>query len=85
MERERAQQAAWRARNPEYQHGRRLDALKGKEDTDPPVHRRPLDRLPWEFAQMQFGIQGAEFLGQFGRLLVGHAQMQMKVQVHDSS
>jgi hypothetical protein len=34
---------------------------------------------------MEFGIQGAEFLGQFGRLLLGHAQMQMEAQAHDSS
>lgn len=75
-ERERRQQEAWRARNPEYGRARRLLALEGQEEAEPPALPRPLDRLPWDLAQMEFGTQGAEFLGQFGRVLVEHAQME---------
>jgi hypothetical protein len=84
-ERERAQQAAWRARNPDYGRARRLLELEAIEEADPPAPPRPLDRLPWDLAQMQFGIQGTEFLGQFGRVLAHHAQMQKEVQAHDST
>jgi len=84
-ERERVQQAAWRARNPDYGRARRLLALADVEDADPPAPPRPLDRLPWDLAQTEFGTQGTEFLGQFGRVLVRHAQTQKEAQDHDSS
>jgi len=84
-ERERAQQAAWRARNPDYPRARRLLELETITEPEPPSPPRPLDRLPWDLAQMQFGTQGAEFLGQFGRLLVQQTQMQKEAQAHDSS
>jgi hypothetical protein len=45
----------------------------------------PLDRLPWDIAQDQFGIQGADFLGVFGRVLLGAGQDQRCVEVVDSS
>jgi len=50
-------------------------------------HRRPapLHRLPWDVAQDEFGAQGAEFLGEFGRLLVEAAQDEMQTQALDSS
>lgn len=44
---------------------------------------RPLDRLPWEVAQDEFGVQGADFIGKLGRLLVRHAKDQMRAQVLD--
>ena len=84
-ERERTQQAEWRERNPDYSRARRLLALEAIEDADPPTPRRPLDRLPWDLAQMEFGTQGAEFLGQFDRVLLQDAQMQKEAQPHDSS
>ena len=40
----------------------------------PPAPQRvppPLDRLPWDVAQDQFGVQGADFLGIFGKVLLG--------------
>lgn len=46
---------------------------------------RPLDRLPWDVAQDEFGEQGAEFLGVFGRVLLRVAQDQRREQVADSS
>ncbi len=33
----------------------------------------PLSGLPWQVAQKYFGVQGADFLAQFGRLLVREA------------
>ena len=69
-------QASWRERNPSYFIGRRLDRLP-EADVDPPRVPQPLRRLPWEVAQDQFGIQGAGFLGCFGRLLVIRRKDQM--------
>jgi hypothetical protein len=78
---------SWRERNPDYFVARRL-----KQRTaivpPPPAPLRvppPLDRLPWDIAQDQFGVQGADFLGVFGRVLVGAAQDQRQAQVLDTS
>src|SRR5712692_4106916 len=62
-------QAAWRAANPEYFAAQRIQA---RAASPPPVEPlrvgRPLDRLPWDLAQDQFGVQGADFLGVLGGL-----------------
>ena len=42
---------------------------------------RPLNRLPWDIAQEQFKVQGAEFILGMGRLLRRHAQDQISAQV----
>jgi hypothetical protein len=34
----------------------------------------PLSRLPWDLAQDQFGVQGADFLGVMGKVLLHAAQ-----------
>jgi hypothetical protein len=60
-------------------------ALEAITEPDPPAPPRPLDRLPWDLAQTEFGVQGAEFLGQFGKVLVRHAQMQREAEAHDST
>lgn len=31
----------------------------------------PLSRLPWDLAQDQFGVQGTDFIGIMGRMLLG--------------
>src|SRR6266498_871043 len=46
---------------------------------------RPLDRLPWDLAQDQFKVQGAEFLLGMGRVLRRHAQDQRTIQPPDSA
>lgn len=46
----------------------------------PPRMPRPLDGLPWDLAQDQFGAQGADFIGVFGRLLLRASQDQMRSQ-----
>jgi hypothetical protein len=46
---------------------------------EPPMSPRmppPLDRLPWDLAQDQFGSQGAGFLAVFGRVLVESVKAQ---------
>lgn len=34
----------------------------------------PLTRLPWDIAQDEFGVVGTDFLGHFGRVLLGAAK-----------
>jgi hypothetical protein len=45
----------------------------------------PLDRLPWDIAQDEFGAKGAGFIAVFGRVLLRGAQDAMRVQVLDTS
>ena len=83
-ERRRQTQARWRSDNPEYFVARRLAKLPGREALAPtatagaepslavPEPSRvgaPLDRLPWDVAQDEFGAKGAEFIAVLGRLL----------------
>lgn len=44
----------------------------------------PLDGLPWDLAQDEFGVQGADFLGVMGTLLLGAAQDEIKTYAADS-
>jgi hypothetical protein len=84
-------QASWRASNPDYFTARRLKERAAKvlpPPAPPPPPLRvpaPLDRLPWDIAQDQFGSQGADFLGIFGRVLLGAGQDPMRVQAADTS
>jgi hypothetical protein len=52
-------------------------AIDNKKSREPPSVAPPLDRLPWELAKDEFGIQGAEFIGSLGRLLLGVAKDQI--------
>jgi hypothetical protein len=38
----------------------------------------PLNRLPWDIAQSEFGMQGADFIGVMGTLLLRSTQSQLK-------
>jgi hypothetical protein len=38
----------------------------------------PLSRLPWDIAQDEFGVQGADFIGIFGTVLLRAAQDQFR-------
>ena len=65
-------QAFWRARNPDYFIAHRLQKRSGKEQRPEPLRLpAPLSRLPWDVAQDQFGVQGADFLGVMGKVLLG--------------
>lgn len=41
----------------------------------------PLDRLPWDVAQNEFGVKGAEFIAVLGRLLNRSEQNAIRSQV----
>jgi hypothetical protein len=43
-----------------------------------------LNELPWDIAQDQFGVQGADFIGLFGTVLLRAAQDQFRAYVADS-
>jgi hypothetical protein len=42
---------------------------------------RPLSSLAWERAREEFGLTGADFLGQMGRVLLVAAKDQRRVEV----
>jgi hypothetical protein len=44
----------------------------------------PLNRLPWDIAQSEFGVQGADFIGVMGALLLRSTQSQLKSDPIDS-
>jgi hypothetical protein len=73
-------QAAWRGRHPDYFSAhclhRRQVAADVAGDLDPPRLTAPLSTLPWDLAQDTFGVVGAGFLGQMGRVLLTAAQDQ---------
>src|SRR6266576_1587689 len=64
-------QAKWRARNPDYVIARRIQARSLSEQPSEPLRLRPpLSRLPWDLAQDEFGVKGADFIGVMGTLLL---------------
>lgn len=84
--RRRKKQAAWRARNPDYFSGRRIQARGACDEPPEPLRLpSPLNQLPWDIAQSQFGVQGADFIGVMGALLVHSAQSQLKAYRVDSA
>jgi len=77
--RRRKRQAAWRSRNPDYFAGRRIQArMAGDRPPEPLRLPSPLNRLPWDIAQSEFGVQGADFIGVMGALLLRSTQSQLK-------
>jgi hypothetical protein len=83
--RRRKDQAVWRARNPDYFSGRRIQARMVVEPAPAPLRLpSPLDQLPWDIAQSQFGVQGADFIGVMGALLQRTAQSQFALYDIDS-
>jgi hypothetical protein len=74
----RRNQAAWREAHPGYFIAWRAKARgdrNASDPVDPPRVPPPLTRLPWELAQEEFGVVGADFLGSLGRLLVAKSSM----------
>ena len=79
-------QAGWRRRNPGYAIAYRIDQRAAQ--TEPPAVLRvpaPLDQLPWEFAKDQFGVQGADFIGVLGALMVRTAKDEFRAYLIDST
>lgn len=85
--RRKKMQASSRERNPDSFVARRLKQRTAMAPPPPALLRvpPPLDRLPWDIAQDQFGVQGADFLGVLSRVLLGAAQDQRQAQVLDTS
>jgi len=50
---------------------------------DPLEMPAPLSQLPWQVAQKQFGVQGADFLAHLGRLLVFETKKQLGTQAQE--
>ena len=85
MARRRKQQAAWRRRNPDYFAARRILARKSMAGPAEPLRvPPPLDRLAWDIAQSEFGVQGADFMAVMGTLLLHPTQFQFASQAADS-
>ena len=86
-------QSRWRESNREYFAARRIEeraaAIERARSRErsaaetAPIARmpRPLDRLPWDLAQDEFGTQGAEFIGALGRVLVRATQDETRAEV----
>lgn len=79
-------QRSWRDRNADYFIARRIQE-RGKQDQPPEPLRLPppLSRLPWDIAQDEFGVKGADFIGIFGTVLLRAAQDQFKAYSTDST
>jgi hypothetical protein len=79
-------QKSWRDRNPDYFIARRIQE-RGKQEQPPEPLRLPppLNRLPWDIAQDEFGVQGADFIGIFGTVLLRAAQDQFRAYPMDST
>jgi ParB-like nuclease domain len=77
-------QAAWRAKNPDYFIGRRIQQRNAEGSPPAPLRMpAPLSRLPWDIAQAEFTVQGADFIGVLGTLLLRAVQSEFKAHVVD--
>src|SRR5438128_9168259 len=84
--RRKRKQKAWRERNPDYFIARRIQDRSRQERTPEPLRLPvPLSRLPWDIAQSQFGIEGADVIGIFGAVLLRATQSQFRAYVTDNS
>lgn len=84
--RRRKKQAAWREQNADYFTARRIQDRSQQERTVEPLRLPPpLSRLPWDIAQSQFGVQGADFIGVMGTLLLRNAQSQFEAYVLETT
>jgi hypothetical protein len=72
-------QAVWRARNPDYFIAHRLQKRSSEKQRPEPLRLpAPLSRLPWDVSQDAFGVQGADFLGVMGKVLLRAAQFEFR-------
>ena len=84
--RRRKKQQAWRQKHPDYFIARRIqDRVKADRTPEPLRLPPPLSQLPWDIAQSQFGVQGADFIGVLGALLLRNAQFQCEAYVADTA
>jgi len=77
-------QAQWRAKNPDYAAGYRLQRRSAQERPPEPLRvPAPLNRLPWDLAKDELGGQATDFLGIMGTLLVRSAKDQIRAHLID--
>jgi hypothetical protein len=77
-------QANWRAHNPEYAAGYRIQQRDAQEPPPEPLRvPPPLNRLPWDLAKDAFGPKGADFIGVMGTLILRTAKDQFRAYVVD--
>ena len=75
--RQQKTQANWR--NPEsgYFIAWRIDQRAAQPELRPLRMPSPLNQLPWDFAQDQFGAQGSDFIGVLGAQILRTAKDQI--------
>ena len=79
-------QKSWRDRNPDYFIARRIQERSQQDHPPEPLRLpSPLNRLPWDIAQDEFGVKGADFIGVFGTVLLRAAQDQFMVYAIEST
>ena len=84
--RRKKKQKAWRKGNPDYFIARRIKDRSGQDRPPEPLRLPPpLNRLPWDIAQSQFGPEGADFIGIMGAVLLRSAQSQFRAYVTEES
>lgn len=77
-------QAQWRANNPDYAAGYRLQQRAAQQESPEPLRvPAPLNRLPWDLAKDQFGSQSADFLAVMSSLLLRAAEDQIRPYLTD--
>lgn len=85
MRRKRTQ-ANWRAKNPEYAAGYRIQQRGAQEQPPEPLRLpAPLGRLPWDLAKDEFGRKGSDFIAVMSALLVRTAKDQLRAYVTDTT
>src|SRR5215471_8936517 len=78
-------QARWRAKNPDYAAGYRLQRRNSQERTPEALRvPAPLNRLPWDLAKDEIGGKATDFLGVMSALLVRSAKDQIRPHAADS-
>jgi len=79
-------QASWRSRNPGYAINWRLDQRKAQAQPPGPLRLpAPLNQLPWDVAKIQFGMQGADFIGVMSALIIRTAKDEIRPYLPDST
>ena len=79
-------QAKWRAKNPEYAAGYRIQQRGAQERPPEPLRLpAPLGRLPWDVAKDEFGRKGSDFIAVMGALLVRTAKDQFRAYIDDTA
>jgi hypothetical protein len=73
-------QAQWRAKNPDYAAGYRLQRRSAQEREPEPLRvPAPLNRLPWDVAKDEFGGKATDFLVVMSTLLVRSGKDQIRL------